>query len=133
MIFNDIPTINQHGDLWLYNIMLGKNGEIYFIDWEHSGCYFLFYDLFWWMQNEALYSDNFSYLEIYIMGKYDFHFKEIFGALSYNFNEKLRKDYVYIFILELLHKRILNNTEVIKNTANVLYSKLFLKIEQMKC
>ena len=76
LITDDIPTINQHGDLWLYNTMLEENGKVYFIDWEHSGEYFLFYDLFWWMQHEALYNDNFSHLERYITGKYDFTLKE---------------------------------------------------------
>ena len=42
LITDDIPTINQHGDLWLYNTMLGENGKVYFIDWEHSGEYFHF-------------------------------------------------------------------------------------------
>lgn len=133
LITDDIPTINQHGDLWLYNTMLGKNGKVYFIDWEHSGEYFLFYDLFWWMQNEALYNDNFSHLERYIMGEYDVHFKGVFEALNYNFNKRLRKDYVYIFILELLYKRILNNSENIKKTANALFSKLFVQIQEAKC
>lgn len=133
LITDDIPTINQHGDLWLYNTMLGENGKVYFIDWEHSGEYFLFYDLFWWMQNEALYNNNFSYLERYIMGKYDVHFKEMFDALNYNFNERLRKDYVYIFMLELLYKRILNNSENIKKTANALFSKLFVQIQEVNC
>lgn len=133
LITDKIPVINQHGDLWLYNTMLGENQEVYFIDWEHSGEYFLFYDLFWWMQNEALYNDNFSYLERYIMGKYDIHFKGIFESLNYNFNEQLRKDYVYIFILELLYKRILNNSENTKKTANTLFSKLFVQIQEVKC
>ena len=129
LITDDIPTINQHGDLWLYNTMLGENGKVYFIDWEHSGGYFLFYDLFWWMQNEALYNDNFSHLERYIMGEYDVHFKGVFDALNYKFNKRLREDYVYIFMLELLYKRILNNSENIKKTANVLFSKLFVQIQ----
>ena len=63
-----------------------------FIDWEHSGEYFLFYDLFWWMQNDAL---------------------------NYNFNKKLREEYVYIFILELLYKRILNNSVNIYDNLKV--------------
>lgn len=129
LIADDIPTINQHGDLWLYNTMLGDNGKVYFIDWEHSGEYFLFYDLFWWMQNEALYNDNLLHLEGYIMGKYDVHFKGVFDALNYNFNKRLREDYVYIFILELLYKRILNNSVNIKKTANALFSKLFVQIQ----
>lgn len=133
LITEDIPTINQHGDLWLYNTMLGKNRKVYFIDWEHSGEYFLFYDLFWWMQNEALYNDNFSHLERYLMGRYDVHFKEMFDALNYNFNERLRKDYVYIFILELLYKRILNNSENIKKRANALFSELFVQMQEVKC
>lgn len=128
LITEDIPTINQHGDLWLYNTMLAENGQIYFIDWEHSGEYFLFYDLFWWMQNEALYNDKFVYLENYILGVYDVRFKEILGALNYKYDERLRKDYMYIFILELLYKRILNNDESIKKLGNTLFSKLFVQI-----
>ena len=81
------------------------------------------------MQNEALYNDNFSHLERYIMGEYDVHFKGVFDALNYKFNMRLREDYVYIFMLELLYKRILNNSENIKKTANVLFSKLFVQIQ----
>lgn len=131
-ILDKIPVVNQHGDLWLFNTMIDEKKSVYFIDWEHSGEYFLFYDLFWWMQNEALYNDNFSYIENYINGKYDHYFKGIFYELKYEFDSKFRKDYLYIFILELLYKRILNNSENIKRPANDLFSKLFVKIQNVK-
>lgn len=53
----NFPAYIQHGDLSAYNVLL-RNNEIYIIDWEHSGHYIIFYDLFWIMTNEAIYSNN---------------------------------------------------------------------------
>ncbi len=38
------PEVRQHGDLWLYNVLLGANSKksVYFIDWEHAGQYFFY-------------------------------------------------------------------------------------------
>ncbi len=42
LILKKIPIIYQHGDLNLHNIILGKDGIMYFIDWNTSGDYFIF-------------------------------------------------------------------------------------------
>ena len=128
MIDKDIPMVNQHGDLWLYNTMLCENGNIYFIDWEHSGKYFLFFDLFWWMQNEAIYNSDMSYVSGFLSGSYDDHFYKLFSLLDYNYIKEHRKDYFLIFIIELLYKRYLNNTEDLKKVSVEIYSTLLDKL-----
>lgn len=132
MKVKELPQMYQHGDLWLYNTMLSKNSkEVYFIDWEHSEDYFLFYDLFWWIQNEAIYNNNLSYLENYVSGQYDSYFECICCLKDYSFNYQNRKDYLYIFLLELLDRRVLNSDEKTKEVAKDMYSKFFDQIQQV--
>ncbi len=130
----EFPAVKQHGDLWLYNILLEQNSQTYscyFIDWEHAGEYVFFYDLFWWMQNEALYNNDYSYIEKYVSGGYDHHFKDIFEGYGIKFNNKLRFCYFNIAILEIVNKRILDKEDSIKKTVIDLYMPLLRKIETM--
>jgi len=132
LIFQDIVTVKQHGDLWLYNTILDISGAVYFIDWEHSGNYGFYYDLLWWMINEAIYNDNFSYLEKFANGLFDKYFDDIFNIFKYKFNILKRKEYIYIFLLELLQKRILKESYEIKVTVLDVYSKLFDQVKNMR-
>lgn len=130
----EFPAVKQHGDLWLYNILLKQNSETnlcYFIDWEHAGEYFLFYDLFWWMQNEAIYNSDYSYIEKYMSGGYDNHFKDLFEEYGIKFSETLRCYYFNIAILEIINKRILDKEDPTKRTAIDLFMPLLGKIETM--
>lgn len=130
IILNEVPRIHQHGDLWLYNTILSANNRVYFIDWEHSEELIFFFDLFFWMKNEALDNSDFSYLMKYLNGSYDHHFKEIYVALKYKFDENLKKDYFYIFMIELIYKKIYGKPESLKKSAIIMYTRLFTQVKE---
>lgn len=131
LITDNIPIMKQHGDLWLRNTLLGDNGDIYFIDWEYAGEYFLFYDLFYWMLCEWTDNSDFSYIYNFMNGKYDACFEDIFQPFNYKYDRQYCKSYFYIFILEILYHRVLPETDLIKITANSLYLKIFHYIQEL--
>ncbi|RNF39620.1 phosphotransferase [Planococcus salinus] len=130
LINSNLPLVNQHGDLWLYNILLSNNKEndIYFIDWEHSGEFIFLYDLFWWMQNEAVYNNDISYLRNYLDGKYDSEIIELFKAFNMIFDQTNRLEYFNIFMIEMLFNRVLSSNEstklIVLNTYRALMQEL---------
>src|SRR5699024_1918983 len=66
------PFVKGHGDLRKANILLSnKNNKIYYIDWELSQPFIIFYDLFFLMYHEAVYSQNYLILDDYFKGRYD--------------------------------------------------------------
>lgn len=128
LIMADLPKIRQHGDLWLYNSLLGEDQTIYFIDWEHAGYHSLFYDQFWWMQNEAIFSRNNVYLIQYLDGAYDAQFSSLASALAYDFNDQYRKEYLYLYLIEMLYTRVYGQPRATVKYLESIYSKLFVDI-----
>jgi hypothetical protein len=129
----DIPQVNQHGDLWLYNILFDKNKKnIYYIDWEHSNIYCFFYDIFWWIINEVVYEKNHEFLNNYLDGKFDKQFYSLFLAFDKKYNINMRKTYLYLFVAELFLKRILPKSDSIKHDADKLYYPVLKHICEFK-
>lgn len=117
-----LPFIKIHGDLWSANILIDKDNknDIYFIDWEHSDNFILFYDFFWLMQNEAIYNENYFYLEQYIKGYYNHYFKEIFLIFDIKFEEKYKVDYLIIFFVNVFETRLKDKN---KKTNDIVYNR----------
>jgi|SRR5690625_3621714 len=105
-----LPMVKLHGDLWSSNILLkkGNSSKFYYIDWEYSNDYFFFYDLFWFMQNEAIYNGNFTFIKKYINGRYDDQFINIFRTFDLDFREEHRQGFLVIFFFNILKTRLVN-------------------------
>lgn len=113
------PYIRQHGDLWHSNILIDNERKIYIIDWEHSSEYILFYDIFWFIQNEAIYNNNYLYIDNYFKGNYDEYFNSIFELFDLTFDSKYRIDYFSIFYLNVFSQRLYDKDEY---TNKVVYN-----------
>lgn len=118
LVNSHFPSVMQHGDLWFYNILLERNEQTcYWIDWEHAKEYYFFYDIFWWMQNEAIYNNDYTYIKNYLYGEYDKHFKKMFRIFEIPFYKELRYAYLNIALIEIINKRVLNKDELIKSAV----------------
>lgn len=103
------PFLKLHGDLWISNILLKKEdiNKVYYIDWEYSKDFIMFYDLFFMILNEAYINNNYIYIEKYILGEYDGNFEEIFQIFEMTFKKKYRLDYLYIYLInQYIDRRI---------------------------
>lgn len=102
-----VPIKTLHGDFTYSNLLLDKQG-CYFIDFEHFGDYCFYYDIFWLMQNEYVYGQNKTLMQLYFKGGMDIIFKMLFEAVGECFDENMRDVYYYVFILEMYNKRVFN-------------------------
>lgn len=102
----EFPFIKLHGDLWTANILLEKEKNepsgLWYIDWDESGDYIFFYDFFRFMWNELDVNNRYEYYKCYLNGELDNHFKKAFDIFLLEFQPELKKDYFYMFILNLL-------------------------------
>jgi len=98
----EIPVLTLHGDIHLNNILLSEN-KVYFIDFEFSGEYFFFFDIFGLICQEPFcnsLSGERSYLISYIHGEYDFKLQELFKILNFNYEPELKKEYFILCCLD---------------------------------
>ena len=105
-----VPIKILHGDFTYSNLLLDKQG-CYFIDFEHFGGYCFYYDIFWLMQNEYVYGQNKTLMQLYFKGDLDVIFKMFFESVGECFDENMRDVYYYVFILEMYNKRVFNIEE----------------------
>lgn len=125
------PIVKLHGDLWSSNVLLrkGSTSEFYYIDWEYATDLVFFYDVFWFMQNEAIYHENLTFIKSYINGEYDSQFEEMFKAFGLEFEEEHRQEYFVIFFLNMFVSRLRNKNQ---NTKNGVYNQFVNLFEEMK-
>jgi len=109
--FKDIklPLVRLHGDLWRGNILFKSSEEIYIIDWEHSDNFFILYDIFWFFQNEAVYSNNYFYIKKYFSGGFDISLEKVFNAYNMQYIKYYRKDYFFTFLANVFETRFRNS------------------------
>lgn len=122
-----IPSILSHSDLWLRNILLSKNREVYFIDWEHAREHSIFYDLLFYIQNEYVYNNNVIPLKNFLEKNNNNNFGEILKLYNLSNEVNDRKNYFLLFLIEFLYFR-LNNVGV--NTSKII-SKYIKLIENL--
>lgn len=117
-----------HGDFTYSNLLLDNQG-CYFIDFEHFADYSFYYDIFWLMQNEYVYNQNKTLLNLYFKGELDALFRKLFDSVEECFDENMRDVYYYVFLLEMYNKRVYNSSE--KNIVFDYIKKIFseLKLE----
>lgn len=120
-----IPVLKLHGDLSLLNILFVKSKEIFFIDWENSGDYMFFYDIFSFIYFEKIYAFKYDYFKKYISGEYDNYFKRLFKLVNLEFSSNYRKSYFSIFFLELYKNWWLDNTEKTEDQIIKIYNNFF--------
>lgn len=117
------PIIRCHGDLNFNNILLEKGEEqdkFYFIDWEDSDRCIFFYDFMNCIFVEAMYSDDYSYLEKYMEGKYDKWLNNIFDTLSIKFVSEKKRYYLSLYVMErIVRFEFIQN----RNRINILLQK----------
>ncbi|HCX64688.1 MAG TPA: hypothetical protein DHN33_05710 [Eubacteriaceae bacterium] len=103
--FNDSwPLLKCHGDMNFFNILLSNN-KYYLIDWEQSEDCVFFYDLFSFVLVEALFREDYSYINHYLTGQYDSYFINIFNIFNRTFHTTNRKYYLAVFLSEYVSKR----------------------------
>lgn len=93
-----IICINQHNDLVLSNILKEATGYTVF-DYEFYGMNLFYYDFFLWFVWKAVYYRERQYFDEYMQGKMDSVVGDLFESVNSKFDEKRRKDYVYLFML----------------------------------
>ena len=90
--------INQHNDLVLSNILKEITGYTVF-DYEFYGKNLFYYDFFLWFVWKAIYYRDREYFDGYMHGKMDELIQELFEEIGSQFDDKRRKEYVYLFVL----------------------------------
>ena len=58
------------------------------------------------MQNEYVYGQNKTLMQLYFKGEMDIIFKMLFEAVGECFDENMLDVYYYVFILEMYNKRV---------------------------
>lgn len=100
----EFPFLKLHGDLWAPNILLNNN-QINYIDFEFADNYIVFYDIFWFIQDQVINHQNYYYLEEYIAGTFDPYFQKMFQIFDLVFDERYRLDYVNLYFANVYEKR----------------------------
>lgn len=90
--------INQHNDLVLSNILKEKTGYTVF-DYEFYGKNLFYYDFLLWFVWKAIYYREREYFDGYMHGKMDKMIQKLFEEIGTQFDDKRRKEYVYLFVL----------------------------------
>ncbi|HHV39157.1 MAG TPA: phosphotransferase [Tepidimicrobium sp.] len=129
LFYSEFPLVYQHGDLHLQNIILGKNGKIYYIDWDYVVYAIFFYDFLNGKQLECDYTDNFKTLKNYLQGLYDSYYIKIFSLFGYDFKTDKRIEYIYIYILEDIYLRTLHWVDSSKRNLVKKYEQLLQQLE----
>ena len=127
----EIPIFYQHGDLWLPNILVRENKEqsICLIDWEDSGEFFFFYDLFFLIGTESLHSNS-DYLKKYLEGRYDTYMIKLFSTVNMEFNQNKRKFYFLFFLAEMICEKMANKTNEEKKVQLRNYTFLLTEVDK---
>ena len=99
----EFPFCDQHGDLSSDNLIYGKIDDktgFWWIDWEHFGKRIFFYDLFFYIMNQAISFKNIGFTNNYLSGVYDEHLCKLFNSFGLKYNTSRKKEYfLYFFIL----------------------------------
>lgn len=122
----EFPILKIHGDLRRANILLERDTKkIYYIDWELSEQFIFFYDFFFLMYHEAIYSSNYFIIENYFKGCYDNYLFKMFTLFGLEYKETYKLEYLNIFLLESFIKRRKSKDVIRKKYRN--YKKLINK------
>lgn len=92
------PVARVHGDLNFNNILL-VNDKYYFIDWEYSSNLIFFYDFFNLIFTEAIDHEDYNFIENYLNGDYDKAISRLFNEFNFEYINKLKFNYLVIFII----------------------------------
>lgn len=121
LLKSTFPTINGHGDLRKNNLLYqSEEDKLYYIDWEFSRNYSLFYDIFFLMYHEALYNDNESLLDAYKKGEFDSQLTTMFSLFGQTYNPAMKKSYLCLFALEHYIKKVNCSEKFIQRYQNLL-------------
>lgn len=110
-----LPFVKLNGDMWFYNVLLSKENNCYFIDWEHSDYYMILYDFFWFMYYEASYNNDYTFIYNYCLGKYDDIFNQSLKEFGCDYYNEKKVLYFICFILNIIASRFPKSTEHMKN------------------
>lgn len=100
----NFPFCLQHGDLWNRNILISIKGEIFLVDFENFGFDFFLKDFFHFVNSEIIFFKEFRFLEKYFLGNFDGFLYKIFNYFNLDFDENLKKEYYFSFLLLRLNE-----------------------------
>ncbi|MDW7670544.1 MAG: phosphotransferase [Bacillota bacterium] len=125
----ELPFVKQHGDIWRNNVLLKDDDEkIFFIDWEHAGEYVFLFDLFKWIDLEAVFNNNSLHLKEYLRGGYDKEFIELFSLFGLDFEKKYRTGYYCAYFIDHLYKRVITKAADRKAVVKMSYSRFLVEL-----
>lgn len=129
----EFPIMKLHGDLWTPNILMEKsdNPNLYYIDFEYSRDYIVFYDFFWLITEQAIFKKNYALVDKYFFGEYDEYFDIIFKEFDMDFEIKYRFDYLNIFFLNKYTERWISLDDKSKTSRYNEYCKLLGHIKNL--
>jgi hypothetical protein len=112
----NLPLVFQNGDLSISNVLISKKENCFIIDWEHANHFTFLYDIMWPWQNEAIYHNNYFFINEYYKGEYDVALNKIFTIFNLSFNHLQRHNYFNIVVAEILYRRILIKGSIIASS-----------------
>lgn len=117
----------QHGDLSADNLMYGevdKEVDYWWIDWEHVGNRVFFYDVYFYILNNAVADKNYIPTQNFLSGLYDDELERLFSAAGHKYLRNKRKEYFIRFAIDFINERL--SAERIKGAVEQ-YSNYFDK------
>ncbi len=118
----------MHGDLWLDNLLF--DGKTFYIaDWEYYGDHFFFSDILNVFFAEALMRGDHSYLQCFYNGDYDEKLKQLFLTTGETYNPDLKRDLLFLYILERFCKKDASKTEEEKLLMLKSYEEILTKLQ----
>lgn len=133
LLNKEFPIMKLHGDLWTPNILMEKsdNPNLYYIDFEYSRDFIVFYDFFWFITEQAIFKKNYALVDKYFFGEYDEYFDNIFKEFDMEFETKYRFDYLNIFFLNKYTERWISLNDKSKTSRYNEYCELLDHIESL--
>lgn len=123
---SDIVLLRCHGDCWSSNIIYSEN-KLFMIDFDRNGQFFFLYDIMTYMYCEAVYNNDSSILDNFIVGCYDQNIIEFYSTFDIEWNGS-KKEILEKFSEVYFNERLTHSKKKEQTQFNDFIDKIFTRL-----
>lgn len=101
----NVYYLYSHRDLLLENVIPEENGFIV-IDYEDSGEDLFFFDLLFWQVARGVFSGDYRYIEMFMLGYYDSELEYIFRLWNISFSRYTHEQYLALVMTSMINRML---------------------------